>query len=120
MVAVSAPAGEGVKELVSALDELLANAKPRPDLGRPRLPIDRVFTMSGFGTVVTGTLVDGGLKVGDTLAVVPGGRLVRVRGLQRPNIKVDAVAPGNPAAAHLVGVGNAGLARGDVLARPPT
>jgi selenocysteine-specific elongation factor len=120
MIAVSATTGQGISDLVAALDELLANAKPRPDLGRPRLPIDRVFTMSGFGTVVTGTLVDGGLKVGDELAVVPSGRLVRVRGLQRHNIKVDAVAPGNRVAANLIGVEKAELTRGDVLARPQT
>jgi selenocysteine-specific elongation factor len=120
MVAVSATTGEGVKELVSAIDELLANARARTDLGRPRLPIDRVFTMSGFGTVVTGTLVDGGLKVGDELEVVPSGRVVRVRGLQRHNVKVDSVAPGNRVAANLIGVDKSELARGDVLARPHT
>jgi selenocysteine-specific elongation factor len=120
MVAVSATTGEGVKELVSAIDELLANARARTDLGRPRLPIDRVFTMSGFGTVVTGTLVDGELKVGDELEVVPSGRIVRVRGLQRHNVKVDSVAPGNRVAANLIGVDKSELARGDVLARPHT
>jgi selenocysteine-specific elongation factor len=118
MVAVSATTGEGIRELASAIDELLANARPRTDLGRPRLPIDRVFTMSGFGTVVTGTLVDGELNVGDELEVVPSGRLVRVRGLQRHNVKVDSVAPGNRVAANLIGVEKTELARGDVLARP--
>ena len=120
MIAVSATSGEGITELVSALDELLERAKPRPDLGRPRLPIDRVFTMSGFGIVVTGTLVDGGLNVGDELEVVPSGRLVRVRGLQRHNVKVDAVGPGNRVAANLIGVEKTELARGDVLAQPHT
>jgi selenocysteine-specific elongation factor len=76
--------------------------------------------MSGFGTVVTGTLVDGGLKVGDELEVVPSGRVVRVRGLQRHNVKVDSVAPGNRVAANLIGVDKSELARGDVLARPHT
>lgn len=117
-IAVSATTGEGLEELIGALDEVLGRARPRPDLGRPRLPIDRVFTMSGFGTVVTGTLVDGSLKVGDELEVVPGGRAVRVRGLQRHNIKVDLVTPGNRVAANLIGVEKSQLARGDVLARP--
>lgn len=120
LVAVSASTGEGISGLVSALDDLLEKANPRPDLGRPRLPIDRVFTMSGFGTVVTGTLVDGPLNVGDELEVVPGGRLVRVRGLQRHNTKVETVAPGNRVAANLIGVEKSDLARGDVLARPHT
>ena len=88
VIRVSAVTGEGIGSLVAALDMLLEKAEPRPDLGRPRLPIDRVFTMSGFGTVVTGTLVDGRLNVGDELEVVPSGRLVRVRGLQRHNTKV--------------------------------
>lgn len=117
-IAVSATTGEGLSALAAALDELLENAKPRPDVGRPRLPIDRVFTMTGFGTVVTGTLVDGRLSVGDELEVVPSGRLVRVRGLQRHNVKVDAVAPGNRVATNLIGVEKSELARGDVLAIP--
>ena len=70
---------------LAALDAVLAEAEPRSDLGRPRLPIDRAFTMSGFGTVVTGTLVDGSLSVGQELEVVPGGRVVRIRGLQQHN-----------------------------------
>lgn len=118
LLAVSAATGEGITRLVAALDDLLSNASPRTDLGRPRLPIDRVFTMSGFGTVVTGTLVDGPLSVGDDLEVVPSGRPVRVRGLQRHNIKVDTVAPGNRVAANLIGVEKSELSRGDVLARP--
>jgi selenocysteine-specific elongation factor len=76
--------------------------------------------MSGFGTVVTGTLVDGPLNVGDELEVVPSGHLVRVRGLQRHNFKVEAVAPGNRVAANLIGVEKSDLARGDVLALPHT
>jgi selenocysteine-specific elongation factor len=120
VVAVSAATGEGITGLVSALDALLQNANPRPDLGRPRLPIDRVFTMSGFGTVVTGTLVDGSLSAGQELEVVPSGRLVRVRGLQRHNTKEEKVSPGNRVAANLIGVEKAELARGDVLALPHT
>src|SRR6058998_3468194 len=116
VIAVSATTGDGVRELVAALDGLLEKSRPRPDLGRPRLPIDRVFTMSGFGTVVTGTLVDGSIKVGDELEVVPGARRVRVRGLQRHNEKVERAGPGNRVAANLGGVEKSDLARGDVLA----
>src|SRR5438309_607870 len=73
LVSVSGATGTGLDELQTQLDDLLAGAPPRADLGRARLPIDRVFTMSGFGTVVTGTLVDGGIATGDELEVVPKG-----------------------------------------------
>lgn len=116
MVPVSAPTGQGLGELVASLDRLLDAAAPRGDTGRPRLPIDRVFTMSGFGTVVTGTLVDGTLHVGDEVEVVPAGRTVRIRGLQRHNQKVESVGPGNRVAANLIGVEKTELSRGDVLA----
>jgi selenocysteine-specific elongation factor len=118
VVPVSVVSGEGLAELASALDALLEKAGGRPDSGRPRLPIDRVFTMSGFGTVVTGTLVDGSISVGDELEVAPAGRPVRVRGLQRHNEKVDSVGPGNRVAANLIGVEKSDLSRGDVLAHP--
>jgi selenocysteine-specific elongation factor len=116
----SAVSGEGKTELVAALDELLVAASSRPDLDRPRLPIDRVFTMSGFGTVVTGTLVDGRLTVGDELEVVPSSRTARVRGLQHHNRKVETASPGSRVAANLTGIEKDQLARGDVLARPKT
>ncbi|HKB18511.1 MAG TPA: selenocysteine-specific translation elongation factor [Candidatus Dormibacteraeota bacterium] len=118
VIPVSAVTGAGLPELVASLDQLLATSDERPDGGRPRLPIDRVFTMSGFGTVVTGTLVDGSLRVGDEMEVVPGGRLVRVRGLQRHNEKVEMVGAGSRVAANIIGVGKNDLARGDVLALP--
>ena len=115
---VSAISGQGMPELIAGLDEMLEQSEPRRDLGRPRLPIDRVFTMSGFGTVVTGTLAEGSISVGDELEVVPSGRTVRVRGLQRHNEKVDTVGPGNRVAANLIGIEKSDLSRGDVLARP--
>src|SRR6266480_4962947 len=118
VIPVSAVTGEGLAELTAALDALLEKSSPREDSGRPRLPIDRVFTMTGFGTVVTGTLVDGSLSVGEEMEVVPGGRLVRVRGLQRHNQKVESVGPGNRVAANLSGIEKSELSRGDVLARP--
>jgi selenocysteine-specific elongation factor len=120
VVPFSAVSGEGKAELIAALDALFAESLSRPDDGRPRLPIDRVFTMSGFGTVVTGTLVDGSLTLGEELEVVPGGRTVRVRGLQQHNRKVDTASPGSRVAVNLTGVDREQLARGDVLARPNT
>jgi len=120
IIAVSAVTGEGVEQLVRAIDSLLDGAQPRADVGRPRLPIDRVFTMSGFGTVVTGTLVDGTLRAGDAMELMPSGAAVRVRGLQRHNEKVDTVGPGSRVAANLAGVEKADVARGEVLAAPGT
>jgi selenocysteine-specific elongation factor len=120
VVSFSAVSGEGKADLLMELDKILAAAVPRPDLGRPRLPIDRAFTMSGFGTVVTGTLMDGTLSVGEDLEVVPAGRAVRVRGLQQHNRKVETATPGSRVAANLTGAEKHELARGDVLARPKT
>ncbi len=117
---VSALTGEGLDPLRAKLDDLLAGTVARADLGRPRLPVDRVFTIGGFGTVVTGTLVDGSLKVGEELEAVPGGRRVRVRGLQQHNRKVEVASPGSRVAANLVGVEKEDLHRGHVLVRPGT
>ena len=119
-IGVSSVTGQGMPELLAELDRLLDSAEARADVSRPRLPIDRVFTMSGFGTVVTGTLVDGALSVGDELEVVPSGRVVRVRGLQRHNRKAGTVEPGNRVAANLIGVEKTELSRGDVLSRRGT
>jgi selenocysteine-specific elongation factor len=120
IVAVSATTGQGLEELKERLDRLLAGAEPRSDRGRPRLPVDRVFTIGGFGTVVTGTLVDGSLEVGEELQLQPSGRRVRVRGLQQHNRKVEVAQPGSRVAANLVGVEKDELERGEVLARPGT
>jgi selenocysteine-specific elongation factor len=120
VVPFSAVTGEGKEALLGELDRMLAAAEPRPDRGRPRLPIDRAFTMSGFGTVVTGTLVDGTLSVGEELEVVPSARVVRLRGLQQHNLKVETASPGSRVAANLTGAEKHELARGDVLARPKT
>jgi len=115
---VSSVSGEGLPQLVAALDAMLESSTDRVDSGRPRLPIDRVFTMSGFGTVVTGTLADGSISVGDEMEVVPKGTTVRIRGLQRHNEKAENIGPGSRVAANLIGVEKSDLERGDVLAAP--
>jgi selenocysteine-specific elongation factor len=117
---VSAVTGAGVEALKAALTDLLDEAPPRPDLGRPRLPIDRVFTMSGFGTVVTGTLIEGTVSTGEELEIMPGSRRVRIRGLQQHNRKVDRAEPGSRVALNLIGVEREQLARGHVLSRRGT
>jgi selenocysteine-specific elongation factor len=118
VVAVSALTGEGLPDLVETIDELLASTEPRRDLGRPRLAIDRVFTMTGSGTVVTGTLIDGSLSVGQEVEIVPPGLKSRLRGLQTHKTRIDTAAPGSRVAANLVGINTSRLQRGDVLTRP--
>ena len=118
VVPVSALTGAGLDRLRERLDALLEATPARADRGRPRLPVDRVFTIKGSGTVVTGTLVEGSLRVGAELVVAPGGRRVRVRGLQQHNQKAELAEPGSRAAVNLVGADKEDLRRGDVLAPP--
>ena len=120
IVPVSTLTGAGLDVLKAKLDSLLDATPQRADAGRPRLPVDRVFTIDGFGTVVTGTLVDGSLKVGEELEALPSGRRVRIRGLQQHNAKVEVAAPGSRIAANLVGIEREDIERGEVLSRPGT
>ncbi len=118
IVRVSARTKTGLDDLISNLQSLLGSQPARPDLNRPRLPIDRVFSMSGFGTVVTGTLSDGQLKVGDEVEILPTGIKGRVRGLQTHKKKEDIAIPGSRTAVNISGVEAESVRRGDVLARP--
>ena len=118
IVPVSALTGDGLDDLLATLATALAKCPPQPDRGRPRLPVDRVFTISGFGTVVTGTLIGGGLAVGDEVEIVPSGRRARVRGLQSHKEAVEVAAPGSRVAINLAGVDRSDIQRGDVVARP--
>jgi selenocysteine-specific elongation factor len=118
VVPVSALRGDGLDALRAALDALLADAAPRRDLGRPRLPVDRVFTLGGFGTVVTGTLLDGALRLGDDLVVLPSGRTTRARGLQSHRTKIDLALPGRRVAVNLGGLATEEVQRGDVVTVP--
>jgi len=120
IVAVSATTGEGLDSLVTAMSETLQDAPPRRDFGRPRLFIDRVFTISGFGTVVTGTLVDGSLRVGQEVEILPGRIKGRIRGLQTHKTKIEEAVPGSRVAANLAGVEVRDLSRGDVVTNPGT
>ena len=117
-VPVSATTGRGLDELVSAISEELADTKTRKDLGRPRLPVDRSFTIPGFGTIVTGTLIDGSLRVGEEVELVVSGARSRIRGLQTHKTKSDLAVPGSRVAVNLSGVSHDEIQRGDVLASP--
>jgi selenocysteine-specific elongation factor len=118
LVEVSAAKRTGLDRLVSTLETVLGAAPPRRDTGRPRLPIDRAFTMTGFGTVVTGTLLDGTLAIGDEVAAVPGGARGRIRGLQTHRTPLETARPGSRVAANLTGIDRDEVARGMVLTRP--
>ena len=118
IVRASGVTGEGVDELVKEIDRLAETTEPRSIEGPFRLPIDRVFTMTGFGTVVTGTLVSGTLKVGDPARVLPQGIDSRVRQLQVHGKKQDEVHAGSRTAVNLVGVDVSDLERGNVLLPP--
>ncbi|RMF04980.1 MAG: selenocysteine-specific translation elongation factor, partial [Chloroflexi bacterium] len=115
---VSAVAGSGVPELLAALDEMLAQAPARANKGRPRLPVDRVFSISGFGTVVTGTLLDGQLTVGQDVEILPQGLKSRIRGLQSHKKSVTAADPGSRTAVNLTGVSTDDVTRGSVVTTP--
>ena len=115
MVAVSAHTGAGLGELRVALDEVLDDTEARRDLGRPRLPIDRCFSISGFGTVVTGTLIDGALAVGQEVELAGSGRRGRIRGLQSHQSKVEQAQPGVRLAVNLSGLSRSDIERGQVL-----
>src|SRR5919201_1774033 len=118
IVPCSATTGDGLDHLREVLQELLARERSRPNTGRPRLPIDRVFTVAGFGTVVTGTLVDGELRIGQEVEVQPGRLRARVRGLQSHKKKVEVAPAGTRTAVNLGGVAVEDLQRGQVLAAP--
>lgn len=118
IVHVSAQDRTGLDELVETLDGVLAQLRPRSDSGGARIPVDRVFTMPGFGTVITGTLSGGPLRVGDQPGLYPGGRSVRVRGLQSHQTTIDTAQPGRRVAVNLGGANPSQIRRGDVLAMP--
>lgn len=118
IVRVSAKAKTGLDELLSALTQILGEKPARPDLGRPRLPIDRVFSMSGFGTIVTGTLSDGHLAVGDEVVILPSGHKGRIRGLQTHKKKEETAVPGSRTAVNISGIATEEVQRGEVVTHP--
>ncbi len=119
-VRVSAATGEGLDRLLAAVDAALETTPAKRDLGRPRLPIDRAFTVQGFGVVVTGTLVDGAFEVGQEVELAPARLRARIRGLQRHKTKVTRLEPGTRAAINLSGIRSEEFERGMVLALPGT
>jgi selenocysteine-specific elongation factor len=120
IIPVSAKSGAGLDDLKLKLSEVLEKTNQRVDVGRPRLPVDRSFTISGFGTVVTGTLKGGHLSVGDEVEILPASIKGRIRGVQTHKTKVNTATPGSRTAANISGVEVGQVVRGDVVAHPNT
>ena len=118
IVTVSALSGEGLPTLLQTLEAVLDSSPSTPSGGAPRLPVDRVFSVAGFGTVVTGTLSGGEISTGDELRLYPGERRTRVRGLQSHQEKVSRALPGRRTAVNLSGITTEEVRRGNVLAPP--
>lgn len=116
IIAVSAVTGQGLEELKKSLARLFAEVEPKSSDGPFRLSIDRVFTMRGFGTVITGTSISGRLQIGDPVVIYPNGLKSKVRGLQVHGSDVQEVLPGQRTAVNLQGMERALIERGDVLA----
>ncbi|MXY46550.1 MAG: selenocysteine-specific translation elongation factor [Chloroflexi bacterium] len=112
---VSAMTGEGLPELIATIDTMLDDTPPKRDVGRPRLPIDRAFTISGFGTVVTGTLIDGKISTGQDVELVVAGKSTRIRGLQTHRKGQTEAQPGTRVAANIINISQDEVARGEVL-----
>ena len=118
VIRVSSVTGEGIDRLRAELDRLARAVRERSAVGPFRLPVDRVFTMPGFGTVVTGTVASGRVRVGDTVELLPAGRQTRVRQVQMHGRKVEEAVAGSRAALNLVGVEVEEVERGDTCATP--
>lgn len=120
IVATSMMTGRGIEELKSTLLTLLSKTPAQENIGKPRLSIDRVFTLLGVGVVVTGTLSGGELRKSQAVALQPGSRRARIRGIHSYNRAVDASSPGTRTALNLSDIGAAQVQRGDVITADTT
>jgi selenocysteine-specific elongation factor len=116
IIATSVVTGQGLDQLKAALANALASTPPPPDIGKPRLPVDRVFKLPGIGTVVTGTLTGGALRRGQIVAIQPSGKKARVRTIQSHNRDVEVSGPGTRTALNLHDLRAVGdVQRGDTI-----
>jgi len=120
IVPLSAVTGTGLPDFLSALEKIITVTEARVDPGFFRLPIDRVFTMRGFGTVVTGTLLSGSAKVGDTIHIMPQQIKAKIRGIQIHNEMAEEAVYGQRTAMNLQGIDKETIQRGNVLSAPDT
>ena len=118
IIKTSVPKNIGISELQTEIAKVIEKIQPKKDLGKPRIYIDRVFTMSGRGTVVTGTLIDGSLSIDEEVKILPDGISARIRDLQTHKKKRKKVDPGTRVALNLAGVEKSQIERGDVVVKP--
>ncbi len=118
IVMASATTGKGIDELRNLIYEQLSEIEEQTDIGQARLPIDRIFSLPGFGTVVTGTLGGGFLHIGDLVELQPAKLQGRIRGLQTHQVKRTETGPGSRVAVNLTGITKDKIKRGQVLAAP--
>ena len=118
VVPFSSVTGQGRAELLQVMEQVAEQVHFRPAEGPTRLPVDRVFSRRGFGTVITGTLVRGQIHTGDSLELYPSGKRVRVRGLQVHGQEVPRASAGMRTAVNLQGIEKTDIERGDVLCTP--
>jgi selenocysteine-specific elongation factor len=117
-IRVSSRSGEGIDELRGAIFNIAREVTARPVHGLLRLPVDRVFTIKGHGTVVTGTLISGTIRVGDSVAILPTGKTSSVRSLQSHSRQETEATPGERVAVNLRGIEQHDIERGAVLTHP--
>ncbi len=115
---VSAYTKEGLSDLSESIEKILLQCPPKRNSGKPRLPIDRVFTLKGFGTIVTGTLLNGEFHSGQLVEILPDKKTSRIRSIQSHKKKVETAFPGNRTAINLAGVEKEDVKRGEVVVLP--
>src|SRR5712691_1076716 len=118
IIPVSAYTGQGLPELLAHLEQMLNESQERQNITRQRLSIDRVFSLTGFGTIVTGTLLDGSFKTGQEVEILPQGLRTRIRNLQTHQHNVEVAQPGSRVAINLANISRTALSRGNVVALP--
>ena len=118
IIRVSARTKTGLSELIDTLSAVIQESPVRPDQGRPRLSIDRVFSLAGFGTIVTGTLLDGTFRSGDEVEILPSLKTGRIRGLQNHKNKVSIAIAGSRTAINISGLDVEDIQRGEVVVHP--
>ncbi|MDA3896332.1 MAG: selenocysteine-specific translation elongation factor [Desulfobacteraceae bacterium] len=120
VIPVSSVTGDGIPEFIATLDDFCSEISVKKPSGLFRLPVDRVFTMKGFGTVITGTLISGNISVGETVMIYPGDTKSKIRGLQVHDQQVTTAEAGMRTAINFQGIEKATVNRGDVIARLET
>ncbi|MDR7870254.1 MAG: selenocysteine-specific translation elongation factor [Tissierellaceae bacterium] len=116
IIKVSSTKKSGIQEAINLIDKYVSEIEDRDVTDMPRLPVDRVFTVSGFGTVITGTLLSGSLKIGDEIQIYPGNNVARIRTLQVHDADTDIAYAGQRVATNLAGIKKDQINRGDILA----